>query len=109
MTIAVGNVTTNATTIYTSSGNTVVTFLSLCNYTANSVTANIFVVPSGGLASTNNIVITTLELASNVATTGDTYQFYAGNEKLVLGNGDTIQVQASANNSITTLTSYCAA
>jgi hypothetical protein len=39
-------------------------------------------------------------------TTKDTYQFYAGNEKLILANGDSIQVNASANTSIAAVVSY---
>jgi hypothetical protein len=37
---------------------------------------------------------------------GDTYQLYAGAEKLLLNNGDSVQVNASANTAITTVTSY---
>ena len=39
-------------------------------------------------------------------TVGDTYQLYAGAEKLLLANGDSVQVNASANNAISTVTSY---
>jgi len=99
-----GNITTAVANVYVSTGNTVVTFLSLCNYSASNVTANVYVVPSGDSAGNLNMVI------SNIAiTTGDTYQFYAGNEKLILSNLDTIRVNASANNSITTMTSYTSA
>jgi hypothetical protein len=101
MPIATGNVTTSSAAVYTSSGNTAVTFLSLCNYSAANVTANVYVVPNGDLAGNLTAVLTELEIA-----TKDTYQFYAGNEKLVLANGDTIQVDASANSSVTTVTSY---
>lgn len=101
MPIATGNVTTSTAAVYTSSGNTAVTFLSLCNYSAANVTANVYVVPSGNSAANTNIVLSSLEIAI-----GDTYQFYAGNEKLVLANGDTVQVDANANNSVTTVTSY---
>jgi hypothetical protein len=104
MTIATANVTTATANVYASTGNTVVTFLSLCNYTASNVQANIFVVPSGGSAGNLTAVIANIEIAAQ-----DTYQFYVGNEKLILGNNDSIQANASANNSISVLTSYTSA
>ena len=104
MTIATANVTTATANVYASTGNTVVTFLSLCNYTASNVQANIFVVPSGGSASNLTAVVANIEIAAQ-----DTYQFYVGNEKLILGNNDSIQANASANNSISVLTSYTSA
>lgn len=106
MSIQVANVTTLGTTVYTSVGNTAITFLSLCNYSASNVAANVHVVPSGGTAGNQNIVLVGLELTASGNATGDTYQFYAGNEKLLLGNGDFIVVQSTANNAITTCTSY---
>ena len=104
MPIATGNVTSTATAVYTSSGNTAVTFLSICNYSAANVTANVFVVPSAGTAGNLNTVLSSILIEAN-----DTYQLYAGNEKLVLGNGDTIQANASANSAVTTVTSYYSA
>lgn len=109
MSIAIGNVTTSATTVYTSSGNSVVTFFSITNYTASTQTANVWIVPNGSSASNLNLAITTLSITSNATTTGDTYQFYVGNEKLVFANGDTIQVQGSNNNSLSTIVSYTSA
>jgi len=101
MTIQVGNVTTSATSVYTSVGNTAITFLSLCNYSAGNVVANVFVVPSSGTAGNTNLIINNINI-----TVGDTYQLYAGAEKLLLNNGDSVQVNASANTAITTVTSY---
>jgi hypothetical protein len=109
MAIAVGNVTTSATTVYTSTGNTVVTFFSITNYTASTQTANIWVVPNGSSASNLNLAITTLSIAANATTNGDTYQFYVGNEKLIFSNGDTIQVQGGNNNALNTIVSYTSA
>ena len=65
MTIQVGNVTTSAASVYTSVGNTAITFLSLCNYTAGNVAANVYVVPSGGTAGNTNIIL------SNITVTVD--------------------------------------
>jgi hypothetical protein len=106
MAISVANITTAASNAYVSSGNTAVTWLSLCNYSASNVTANIYVVPSGNLAGNSTLIVTGIELTSNGVGTGDTYQIYTGNEKLILANGDTIQVDASANSAITAITSY---
>jgi len=104
MPIATGNVTTAAAAVYTSTGNTVVTFLSICNYSAGNVTANVFVVPNGGSAGNLTAVLAQIEIASK-----DTYQLYAGNEKLVLGNGDSVQANANVDNAVTTVTSYYSA
>jgi hypothetical protein len=101
MSIQVANVTTNTASVYTSSGNTAITFLSLCNYSASNVSANVYVVPNGGSVGDSTAVLASLGI-----TTLDTYQLYSGGEKLLLGNGDSIQVSCTANNSITVTTSY---
>ena len=101
MPLATGNVTTTAAAVYTSSGNTAVTFLSICNYSAGNVTANVWAVPNGSSASNLNAVLSTIEIAAN-----DTYQLYAGNEKLVLDNGDSVQANANVDNAVATVTSY---
>jgi hypothetical protein len=101
MSIQNANVTTSIANVYVSSGETAVTFLSLANYSASNVTANVYVVPSGNAAGNLNIVTANL-----LITTQDTYQFYAGNEKLVLATGDSIQINAGANNSIAAVISY---
>jgi hypothetical protein len=104
MTIQASNVTTAGTVVYTSSGNTVVTFLSICNYDpTTTVTANVYVVPSGQSVGNSYITISSLEIANL-----QTYQFYAANEKLILSNGDFIQIDATAN-TVTTVTSYTSA
>lgn len=105
MAIALGNVTTAIGNVYVSSGDTAVTFLSICNTTAGNITANVHVVPSGDTADATNLTLIGLEITASGANTGDTYQLYSGGEKLLLGNGDSIQMSASAN-SLTTITSY---
>jgi hypothetical protein len=87
-------------TVYTSGGNTAITWLSLNNWGPANVTANMFVVPSGDTATTSNQVLYTLPLAS-----GDTYQIYAAGEKLLLGNGDFVKVITTAN-TVTAVTSF---
>lgn len=101
MPISTANVTTSTANAYVSSGNTAVTFLSLANYSSGNVNANVYVVPSGDSVGNLNIVVANIQI-----TTQDTYQFYAGNEKLILANGDSIQVNASANSSIAAVVSY---
>ena len=101
MTIQVGNVTTTVASVYTSGGNSAITFLSLCNYSVGNVTANVYVVPSGDTVSNLNAIVKNINI-----TIGDTYQIYAGSEKLLLSNGDSVQVDANVDNAITTVTSY---
>lgn len=104
MTIATANVTTAAANVYASSSNTVVTFLSLCNYSTGNVTANVWVVPSGSSVGNLTSVISNISIAA-----GDTFQLYAGNEKLILSNNDSIRANSSADNSINAVTSYTSA
>ena len=101
MPIALGNITTSASNAYVSTGNTAITFLSLTNYSAGNITANVFVVPSGDTAGNLNVILSQIEIA-----TLDTYQLYAGGEKLLLNNGDSVQANANADNSISTVTSF---
>ena len=87
-------------TVYTSGGNTAITWLSLNNWGAANVTANVFVVPNSGNATTSNQILYALPIAS-----GDTYQIYSAGEKLLLGAGDFVQVITTAN-TVTAVTSY---
>lgn len=103
MSITTANVTTTGGNIYTSSGNTVVTWLSLCNATAGNITANVHVLESGATANTQNKIVSEV-----LITVGDTYQIYTGNEKLLLDNAGAIYVIANAN-SISAVTSYTSA
>lgn len=101
MSIALANVTTTAANVYTSSGNTAVTFMSLCNYSTGNVTANVFIVPSGNTPGNLNVVLANILILS-----GDTYQLYQANEKLLFATNDTIRANASSDNSLTAITSY---
>jgi hypothetical protein len=92
--------TTVGNTVYTSGGNTAITWLSLNNWGPANVTANMFVVPSGNTATTSNQILYSLPLAS-----GDTYQIYAAGEKLLLSTGDFVQVVTTAN-TVTAVTSF---
>ncbi len=106
MSISTTSVTTSGNTVYTSSGSTAITWMSLCNYGDTDATCNVFVVPNGDTAANTNIILTQIEmLAANANGTGDTYQLYSGGEKLLLDNGDSIYVDSSAN-TVTAVVSY---
>jgi hypothetical protein len=95
-------VLTNSTaaSIYTSSGTSAITTIHLCNTTGATVTANVYLVPSGGIAGAGNAIYTNLSITSQ-----NTYIVYA--EKFILSNGDTIKANCSAANSITaTISSF---
>jgi hypothetical protein len=101
MAITSALITTSAANVYASVGNTAVTWLSITNYGAANATANVHVVPSGGTANVQNQIISVIEIVA-----GDTYQIYAGNEKLLLGNDDTVQAVANANTLLNAVTSF---
>lgn len=106
MSITNASVTTTVGNVYVSTGNTAITFLSVCNYSASNVSVNVYAVPNGDIAGNSNIILTGVELEAAGAGTGDTYQLYSGGEKLLLANGDTIQMVATANSAVTATTSY---
>jgi hypothetical protein len=92
MSIISSNITSAGQTVYTSSGNSVITWASITNWRAANITANVHVVALGNSVSNINMIV------SNVLiTSGDTYQIYTGNEKLVLGNGDFMYIISNAN------------
>lgn len=91
--------TSNIGTIYTSSGSSAISAMYFCNSSGSAATFNLYAVPSGGSAGGSTIIYSTIQIAAN-----DTY--VADWEKIVLGNGDTLQANASANTSITATVSY---
>ena len=83
-----------AANIYVSSGNSAITTIHLCNYTANNTYANIYLVPAGGTAGNSNIIY------SNVSVTAyNTLIVYA--EKFILSNNDTVRANCGAASTIT--------
>ena len=106
MAINTANVTSSGTDVYTSSGNSAVTYASFCNYSAVAVSAEIHVVPDGDSVGNLNLVITGLELTAAGNATGDTFQLYSGGEKLLLEDGDKIHVVGNVDNAITAVVSY---
>ena len=97
-TALIGNTVSNA---YVSGGNTAVTSLVINNYTANTVTANLYAVPAGNTANTQNLILTNLQLTGY-----ETYQLYNAAEKLLLGNNDSIQAVANTASKLNIVTSY---
>lgn len=94
-------VTNTGGNVYVSTGNTAVTWLSLTNYGAANVQANVHVLPSGGTANVQNQIV-----ANIVVTPQDTYQIYVGNEKLILANSETIYIIANVNSALNAVSSY---
>ena len=97
-TAAIGNTVSN---VYVSGGNTAITWLTINNSTANTVTANVHAVPAGASANTQNLILTNIEMTGY-----ETYQLYNAAEKLLLGNNDSIQAVANATGNLNIVTSY---
>ena len=95
------NTTTSAETIYTSTNDTAITHLAICNTSASAVTIDLNVVPNGGTVADTNLMLSSLSIAAN-----DTYVLYSGGEKMLLGNGDFISITSSAGNVLTSIISY---
>jgi len=101
MSIATSNIGNTVGNIYVSGGNTAITWLTLNNYTANTVSANVHAVPAGNTANAQNLILTNVEL-----TGFDTYQIYAAGEKLLLSNNDSIQAVANSTGNLNAVVSY---
>jgi len=91
--------TTSGNVIYTSTGNSVVSVMYFCNVDATARNLDVYAVPSAGTRNSGTQIYKTVQIAG-----GDT--FVVDMEKLVLGNGDTIQAVASVDNTITATVSY---
>jgi hypothetical protein len=86
--------------IYTSAGNTVVSVMYFTNNDSSAVSLNLWGMPADAtVANVNYQMYNGVLIAS-----GDTY--VVDMEKLVLGNGDRLMANASANTAITTTISY---
>ena len=103
MTIAVTAVSNSLTTVYTSTNNTAITYLNLTTSSGGALTVDIQIILSGSSASTTNLVAKTLSINSL-----DSYQLYSGGEKLLLENGDFVQVLSSAATGINAVVSSTA-
>jgi len=93
---------TSVTTIYTSTGNNAVTTLIVCNTglpnltdeTVNASNLTLYVMPNGQPAGDETTVVKNLIIPA-----GETVFF--SDEKIILGNGDMIQAEASVGNLLT--------
>lgn len=95
-------VTTTETVTYTSTNDTALTFMSLCNYNTIDVVVDIHVIAGGGAAAVTNFLIKEITIVP-----GDTYILYHGNEKIVLSDTDEVRVvPAGASVALTVITSY---
>ena len=101
MAIEITEIQDSATTVYTSTGNSAVTFASFCNISGSSDTLDVYVVPDTDTADDTNIVIKQLSV-----NTADTHQLYLGGEKLLLEDGDTLQATAGTAGAFTAVVSY---
>jgi pyoverdine/dityrosine biosynthesis protein Dit1 len=101
MAIEITEVQDSATTVYTSTGNSAVTFASFCNTSGSAETLDVYVVPDTDTADNTNIVIKQLTVNST-----DTHQLYLGGEKILLEDGDTIQATSGTAGSFTAVVSY---
>jgi hypothetical protein len=90
MAITHQTLSTSATTVYTSSGNTAVTAMFFMNNNASARTLDLYVVPNGGTAGTTNQIVKSLSIDP-----ADTY--VVNIEKIILANGDFIAATSSAD------------
>lgn len=100
MALSTSTIGTTNTILYVSSGDNAVTFMSLCNYSPNTVRVSVHFVPDGDTPTNGNLFIKDLEVVS-----GDTFVLYEGGEKIMLGDNDYIVAVASAASSVTALVS----
>lgn len=91
------------TSVYLSSGDSAVTFMSLCNTTGSPIIVDVWVVPSGGSADNSNILLKNIEIIAD-----DTYILYHGGEKILLANGDQIVATSDTASSAAAIVSYAA-
>ena len=90
-------------TVYTSTGSTAVTFMSICNWSVDAVEVDVHLVPFITNAPLDeNIMISQLTINA-----GDTYILYQGGEKIILDAGDFIVVHSSdTSDAVSTIVSY---
>ena len=101
MSIKTAAVTNSVSNVYVSGGNTAITSLTINNYTANTISANLYAVPAGYTANTQNLILTNLQFTGY-----ETYQLYQAAEKVLLANNDSIQAVANSNGNLNIVVSY---
>lgn len=104
-----GTTITVPSSVYTSSGSNAITTMILCNTGAVTITdesvntcnVNIYLVKSGDTADVDNLIVSNLTVPA-----GETVFF--SDEKIILENGDSIQIGTNAANLITATVSTLA-
>ena len=91
--------TTTAQSVYTSTGNSVVSTMHIPNYTGTPITCNVWVVPNGGTVSFTNIVYGNVTITAYNTLVVD-------REKFILANGDKLYANVSASSSASCTITY---
>ena len=100
MAISNNLLTTTISNVYVSSGNTVVSTMYFCNTSNGARNFDLYLMPAGTSSANASVQIyKNIQIAAS-----DTYVMDM--EKLVLGSGDMLQANASANTAITCTLSF---
>ena len=99
MAVTNANLSVSAANIFVSTGNTVISSMHFCNVDATDRTMDLYVVPSGQAIDATRQIYKTLNIP-----TLDTYAIT--NERLVLGNGDSIAASDSSADKIVATITY---
>ena len=92
---------TTPTAMYTSTGDTAITFATFTNYGTGASSLTIYIVPDGASPVDGNMLIDAESILE-----GDTFSMYLGSEKLLLSDGDTIQAFSDNATSVNAIFSY---
>jgi len=104
MAISTVVVSNTDSTLFLSTGDSAVTFLSLCNTVGSTIIiTGLYIIPNGGVKGDDNLLLKNIEII-----TDDTFILYHGGEKILLENGDSIVAVSNTFESATAITSYTA-
>ena len=101
MAIQTTNIGAGPVTVYTSSQESAITFMSLCNHSVTPVTVDVHLVPDGDVPTVDNLFAYQLDIDP-----GDTYILYKGGEKILFANNDYISVTSSVANAVAVIVSH---
>jgi hypothetical protein len=99
MAITNASITTTVGNVFVSVGNTAITTAYICNVTSSPITANLYLLPSGGTLATNCQIYSNLSIAAY-----DTYILEW--ERILLSDGDTLLGNASTESGLVATVSY---
>jgi len=99
--IVEGTTSGDVAAVYTSSGNTALTWATFTNTSGSAATLTLHIVPNGGSATDQNMI---LDAESIVA--GDTFNLYTAGEKILLETGDMIQAWSDTASAVNAVFSY---